>query len=47
MIDRLRGVLEVDSRIAERKARAILEYLDWRPIEEVFIRAVLEAGHRG
>ena len=33
--------------LAERKARAILEYLDWKPIEEVFTRAVLEAGHRG
>jgi predicted nucleotidyltransferase len=33
--------------LGERKARAILEYLDWKPIEEVFTRAVLEAGHRG
>ena len=33
--------------LAERRARAILEYLDWRPIEEEFTRAALEAGHRG
>jgi len=31
----------------ERKARAILEYLDFRPIEDTFTHAVLEAGHRG
>ena len=33
--------------LVERKARAILEYLDWRPVEEAFTRAVLEASHRG
>ena len=33
--------------LVERKARAILEYLDWRPVEEAFTRAALEAAHRG
>jgi predicted nucleotidyltransferase len=33
--------------LVERKAHAILEYLDWRPVEEEFTRAVLEARHRG
>ncbi len=30
-----------------RKARAILEYLDFKPVEEEFAHAVLQAGHRG
>lgn len=34
-------------RLVERKARAILEYLDWKPVEELFTRAALEAGRRG
>ena len=34
-------------RFVERKARAILEYLDWKPIEEQFTRAALEASRRG
>jgi len=25
----------------DRKARAILEYLDWKPIEDIFVRGVL------
>jgi predicted nucleotidyltransferase len=33
--------------LIERKARAILEYLDFRPVEETFTRAVLGAGSRG
>jgi predicted nucleotidyltransferase len=33
--------------LVARRARAILEYLDFKPIEETFTRAVLEAGHRG
>ena len=33
--------------VAERRARAILEYLDWKPIEAAFTRAALEASHRG
>ncbi len=33
--------------LVERKARAILEYLDFRPVEEIFTRAVLGAGPRG
>jgi predicted nucleotidyltransferase len=43
-----RPVLTRDARaFAERRARAILEYLDWRPIEEEFARAALEASQRG
>lgn len=34
-------------RLAQSKARAILDYLDWKPIEDVFTRAALEAGRRG
>lgn len=39
-------VLFVRDRAAlvDRKARAILEYLDFKPIEEVFTRAVLKAA---
>jgi predicted nucleotidyltransferase len=33
--------------LVARKARAILEYLDFRPVEEAFTRAVLGAGHHG
>jgi predicted nucleotidyltransferase len=33
--------------LVERKARAILEYLDYRPIEETFTDAVLGASRRG
>jgi predicted nucleotidyltransferase len=41
-------VITRDARaFAERRARAILEYLDWRPIEEEFTRAALEASQRG
>lgn len=35
------------SALVERKARAILEYLDFRPVEETFTQAVLGAGRRG
>ncbi len=43
-----RVVFERDrAALVERKARAILEYLDFRPIEETFTHAVLGAGHRG
>jgi hypothetical protein len=34
------------ARLVERKARAILEYLDWKPFEEIFIRGVLQAASR-
>lgn len=34
-------------RLVERRARAILEYLDWGPIEATFTRATLEASRRG
>jgi hypothetical protein len=33
--------------LAERKARAILGYLDFRPLEEVAVRGVLAAAARG
>jgi hypothetical protein len=43
-----RVILEKDrAALVARRARAILEYLDYKPIEEIFTRAVLEAGHRG
>ena len=43
-----RVIFERDRRaLVQRKARAILEYLDFRPIEDTFTRAVLEAGSRG
>jgi predicted nucleotidyltransferase len=31
----------------ERQTRAILEHLDFKPIEDLFTRAVLRAGRRG
>lgn len=33
--------------MVERKARAILEYLDFQPVEELFARRVLERAARG
>jgi len=43
-----RVLVEKDHRgLVERKARAILDYLDFRPVEETFTRAVLESGGRG
>jgi predicted nucleotidyltransferase len=43
-----RVILERDhAALAERRARAILEYLDFKPVEETFTRAVLEAARRG
>ena len=43
-----RVVFERDrAALVARKARAILEYLDFRPVEETFTQAVLGAGHRG
>lgn len=43
-----RVVFERDrAALVARKARAILEYLDFRPVEQTFTRAVLGAGHRG
>ena len=32
--------------LAQRKARAILEYLDWKPFEEIFSRGALAAASR-
>jgi predicted nucleotidyltransferase len=43
-----RVILERDrGALVRRKARAILEYLDFRPIEDTFTRAVLGAGPHG
>jgi len=43
-----RVLLERDrSALVERKARAILEYLDFRPVEELCTRGVLAAAVRG
>jgi predicted nucleotidyltransferase len=43
-----RVILEKDRRaFVDRKARAILEYLDFKPVEEEFAQAVLQAGNRG
>jgi predicted nucleotidyltransferase len=43
-----RVLLERDrSALVERKARAILEYLDFRPVEELCTRGVLAAAMRG
>lgn len=43
-----RVVFQRDRRaLVDRKARAILEYLDFRPVEETFTHAVLEAGRHG
>jgi predicted nucleotidyltransferase len=43
-----RVILEKDRKaLVERKARAILEYLDFKPVEDEFARAVLQAGQRG
>jgi predicted nucleotidyltransferase len=35
------------SALAARKARAILEYLDFQPIEELFARGAIDAATRG
>jgi predicted nucleotidyltransferase len=41
-------LVERDHRaLAERKARAILDYLDFRPIEEIAVRGALAAAARG
>ncbi len=41
-------VLEKDHRaLVARKARAILEYLDFQPIEKALARGVLESIHHG
>jgi predicted nucleotidyltransferase len=43
-----RVIFERDrAALVARKARAILEYLDFRPVEETFTRAVLGASHHG
>jgi predicted nucleotidyltransferase len=41
-------LVERDHRaFADRKARAILEYLDFRPIEDLAVQGVLAAAARG
>ena len=41
-------ILERDhSALVERKARAILEYLDFRPLEEIAVRGVVAAAAHG
>ena len=41
-------VLERDRpALVRRKARAILEYLDFKPVEDLFTRAALAAARRG
>jgi hypothetical protein len=41
-------ILERDrSALVERRARAILEYLDFQPIEEILTRGALAAAARG
>jgi hypothetical protein len=43
-----RPILERDrNALVRRKARAILEYLDFQPIEELFTRGVLAAATHG
>jgi len=43
-----RAVLDRDhSTLVERKTRAILEYLDFRPIEQIAVRGVLTAAADG
>jgi hypothetical protein len=44
------GVVVLDrdhGALADRRARAMLEYLDWRPFEEIFTRGALAAASRG
>ena len=41
-------VVQRDRRaLVHRKAKAILDYLDFKPIEDVFVRGALEAAKRG
>jgi predicted nucleotidyltransferase len=43
-----RVIVERDrSALVERRARAILEYLDYQPFEELFTRGVLRAAAHG
>jgi predicted nucleotidyltransferase len=34
-----------EGALKTRLARAILEYLDFKPVEDLFVRSVLRAGH--
>jgi predicted nucleotidyltransferase len=41
-------VIERDHRaLAERKARAVLEYLDFQPLEDIAVKGALAAAARG
>ena len=41
-------VLERDSKaLARRKARAVLDYLDWKPVEDLFASATTPGTRRG
>ncbi len=41
-------LVERDHRaLADRKARAVLEYLDFRPLEDIVVRGALTAAARG
>jgi predicted nucleotidyltransferase len=41
-------IIENDHRaLAQRKARAVLDYLDFRPIEDLLVRGALAAAARG
>ena len=43
-----RVILERErSRLVARRARAVLEYLDFKPVEDQFVRGVLAASARG
>jgi predicted nucleotidyltransferase len=43
-----RVILERDRpRLVARRARAVLEYLDFKPVEEQFVRGVFAASARG
>jgi predicted nucleotidyltransferase len=44
------GILILDrdhAALADRKARAILQYLDFRPLEQLAVRGALAAARRG
>jgi hypothetical protein len=40
-------VLRDPAALADRKARAVLEYLDFKPVEDLCTRGVLAAASRG
>jgi hypothetical protein len=40
-------VLRDPAALSDRKARAVLEYLDWKPIEAILTGGVLAAASHG